>query len=483
MAAGVALALDWAGMWLSPEVTGLAKRSIESKALEPALRDTTNTWWIDVHHNWNLVCHGGLSLAALAVFENAPGLASGVLDQAVKHIPLALKPYSPSGVYPEGPSYWFYATSYLTLAINAFETALGTGFGFVDAPGVRESALFSQVMAGPSGLYFNYFDASLEGYHSLEHFGLLSWFSARSGTGVDIRRYETLVQEKAGMERLTGMPRLYPLYFLYTTMLEQSAAPIRLPDAWVGFGEEPVAVLRGSDPDVHEFFLAAKGGRAADNHGNMDAGSFVFELDGVRWSLDPGNQGYFELEQLMGQGLWETSQDSRRWTLLTKNNFGHSTLTINGEPHLVDARSTLIRMDLRDDRPEVVFDLTPVYGDHAEKAERTFKRISDHCLRISDRVVFSPSTASLRWQMMTTANVHLRNNTVYCRQDGKELALYVLNNEPEVITVVELDPPPLPYDKRIPGLKKIEITWERASFGGSEAELVIELNNDVYQRR
>jgi hypothetical protein len=85
--------------------------------------------------------------------------------------------------------------------------------------------------------------------------------------------------------------------------------------------------------------------------------------------------------------------------------------------------------------------------------------------------------------MMTTANVHLRNNTVYCRQDGKELALYVLNNEPEVITVVELDPPPLPYDKRIPGLKKIEITWERASFGGSEAELVIELNNDVYQRR
>jgi hypothetical protein len=483
MAAGVALAIDWAGEWISSDIAELARKSLIEKALIPALTDTTNTWWVDVHHNWNLVCHGGVALAALAVFEDAPELATRAIHQAVEHIPLALEPYAPSGVYPEGASYWFYATSYLTLAIEAFETALGTGFGFVDAPGLRESALFSQVLAGPSGDYFNYFDASLAGFHSLEHFGLLSWFSIRSGQGVDIQRYEKVLQETANMKGLQGMPRLYPLYFLYTIQLDHTAAPSRLPGVWVGFGEEPVAVMRGSNPGVHGFFLAAKGGRAADNHGNMDAGSFVFELDSVRWSLDPGNQGYFELEQLMGQGLWETSQDSRRWTLLTKSNFGHSTLTINGEPHLVEARSTLVRMDQRDGLPEVVFNLTPVYGDHADKVERTFKQISDRCLRINDRVMFSASTASLTWQMVTTANVRVRNNTIYCRQEGKELALYVLNSEPAAITVVDLDPPPLPYDKKVPGLKRIEITWERESFEDAGAELVVELNNDVYQRR
>jgi hypothetical protein len=115
--------------------------------------------------------------------------------------------------------------------------------------------------------------------------------------------------------------------------------------------------------------------------------------------------------------------------------------------------------------------------------ERTFKKISDHCLRITDRVVFSPSTESLTWQMMTTADLRIRNNTIYCREEGKELALYVLNSEPAAINVVELDPPPLPYDKKIPGLKRIEITWKSASFQGNGAELVVELNNDIYQRR
>ena len=351
MAAGVALALDWAGEWLSPEVASLARKSIQSKALEPALQDTLNTWWIDVHHNWNLVCHGGLSLAALALFEEAPGLASGVLNQAVQHIPLALKPYAPSGVYPEGPSYWFYATSYLTLAINAFETALGTGFGFAKAPGVRESAQFSQVTAGPSGLYFNYFDAGLGGFRSLEHFGLLSWFAAHSGSKVDLDGYGNLVNEKLQAEGLDEVPRLYPVYFLYLVQADQHAVPDPLPEVWIGFGEEPVAVLRDPDPEGMGFFLAAKGGRAADNHGNMDAGSFVFELDGIRWSVDPGNQNYYTLEQLMGQSLWESAQDSRRWTLLTKNNFGHSTLTINGAPHLVEGRASMVKMDWRDHRP------------------------------------------------------------------------------------------------------------------------------------
>ena len=79
------------------------------------------------------------------------------------------------------PSYWFYATTYLTVAVSAYESALGTDFGFTDAPGVMESAVFSQVLAGPSGEFYNYFDASLGGFQSLVHFGLLSWFAARSG--------------------------------------------------------------------------------------------------------------------------------------------------------------------------------------------------------------------------------------------------------------------------------------------------------------
>ncbi len=124
MAAGVALAIDWAGEWMSPDINRMARHALITMALEPAMDNTAGNWWITSSNNWNLVCHGGLSLAALVVYEDAPELATAVLHQAVKYIPLALVPYAPDGIYPEGASYWFYATTYLTAAISSYESAL-----------------------------------------------------------------------------------------------------------------------------------------------------------------------------------------------------------------------------------------------------------------------------------------------------------------------------------------------------------------------
>ena len=40
----------------------------------------------------------------------------------------------------------------------------------------------------------------------------------------------------------------------------------------------------------------------------MDGGSFIFELNGVRWVVDPGNQDYNDLEQT-GFDLWGKCQN------------------------------------------------------------------------------------------------------------------------------------------------------------------------------
>jgi hypothetical protein len=73
----------------------------------------------------------------------------------------------------------------------------------------------------------------------------------------------------------------------------------------------------------------------------MDAGSFIFELNGVRWSIDPGNQGYNTLEQA-GFDLWNSTQTGQRWTLLTKNNYGHSTITVNDSLFINNGQATLL---------------------------------------------------------------------------------------------------------------------------------------------
>ncbi|MEA3460569.1 MAG: hypothetical protein U9R49_01740, partial [Bacteroidota bacterium] len=247
MAAGVALAIDWAGEWLSPEVDRLSRNALVNKALKPAMEPPVSNWWITSTNNWNLVCHGGLSMAALVVFDDAPELATAVLHQAVEHIPLALEPYAPEGIYPEGVSYWFYATTYLTSALSAFESALGTDFGFAKAPGVMESAVFSQVMAGPSGEYYNFFDSGLGGFHSLTHMGLLSWFARRSGEGFDWPAYGSLLRGELTEMKQVGSTRFYPVHFLNTVRLgKDHTGDFAWPESWSGGGEEPLVIMRDS---------------------------------------------------------------------------------------------------------------------------------------------------------------------------------------------------------------------------------------------
>ena len=238
-----------------------------------------------------------------------------------------------------------------------------------------------------------------------------------------------------------------------------------------------MVVIRDRLNTEDAFFLAAKGGRAADNHGNMDAGSFVFELNGIRWSVDPGNQDYNTLEQLMGGGLWNSAQVSPRWSLLTKHSSGHSTLAVNGKMHLVDARATLIRREMRGERPEFTFDLTDLFGSKLQGAERTFTRLSATRLGIRDEVVFSPETATLTWQMMTLAEVKQMKGGVVLEQDGATLYLTIPGETPFEVTVVSLSPPPLSYDKNIEGLKRLEIQWLREDFAGQSATLIVELDS------
>ena len=101
-----------------------------------------------------------------------------------------------------------------------------------------------------------------------------------------------------------------------------------MPTVWKGDGPNPIVIFKTEESDPHKYYFGGKGGKATNSHGNMDAGSFIFQLDGVRWVIDPGNQEYYELEK-NGFDLWGGCQQCERWNLLTKNNFGHSTITVN----------------------------------------------------------------------------------------------------------------------------------------------------------
>lgn len=446
MAIAVSLPLDWLAEELSPKTKKLIHQALVDKAFKPSIGiNRQRTWWWNSEHNWNLVCHGGLAVAALTIYEEEPDLASHILNRSYQQMPLGLKPYFPDGAYNEGPSYWFYATNYLTLSISAFESALGTGFDFINTKGVIESALFTEVTAGPSGDYFNYFDASLKGYGSISHIGLLAWFSTRTGTNY--------LKESTKMK--SSLDRFAALHALSLTQMPNQLTDVVLPQAWLAGGDSPVGVFRPADEDG--LFLAAKGGSAYDNHGNMDAGSFIIEWQKIRWALDLGNQNYKALEETIGNSaLWNRGQDSERWTLLTKNNFGHNTLSINEAPHLVKARVLVATADLENDTPSFAFDLSPLFGKNVDSAFRTFRKVNRRKIRIKDDIQINKNTKAIHWQLLTTAKVEIQEEGVLLSKDGESLWLNVSSNQKYETKVISLDPPPLDYDKQIDQLKRID---------------------------
>jgi rhamnogalacturonyl hydrolase YesR len=477
MAYAVSIGLDWTLDKLPDSTKQLARKALIDYAIIPGLKEGPVHWVAGIN-NWNQVCHGGLSIAAIAIADENPALAARVISRAVENIPRALHSYAPDGAYPEGSHYWHYGTSYSLLTFSSFESAFGTDFGLSGSPGFIESARFIKMLASPSGLYFNYFDGDAVGNNSLENQELLAWFAGKTGNGIyynpDLFKWTVDTASTSGLNasKMNGAALTWLI-----KAKQPNAKP--LPLSWKGDGLNPIIIFRSAPNDASGFFLGAKGGMAKLSHGNMDAGSFVFDLNGVRWSVDLGMQDYTSLEAAMGvEGLWFNGQNSKRWTLLSKNNFGHSTLTVNDQLHLVDGFASLINFKGSAANPEGAFDLSKVFAGQLTSAKRKFTRVSDQTLQIEDALELSDQTKTVTWAMMTQADAKIISGGVLLSQNGKSLKVLMKQPLNVEIEIVSKDPPPLAYDMKVPGLKRLEFKIAAHSLQGSQSKIVVELTGE-----
>ncbi len=457
MALAVALGLDWCGEWLSPETVINARDALKKKALLVSLDGNDYNWWIDSEHNWNQVCHGGMCAAALVIADEEPELAAQIISRAIDKLPLAMKSYAPDGAYPEGPSYWDYGTSYNLMAISMFESAFGTDFGMSEYPGFLESGVYRMVVMAPSGSAFNYSDAGDPGRMELNTCGNLAWFAQKTGNSMFLDKKELQDRLVHFQEKGERYPQLSGAILVWLSQFDEKKSTT-LPVYWKADGMNPIAIM-GSEPgERHGFYLGVKGGSASVNHANLDAGSFVFELDGVRWSVDPGNQNYHQLEETIGSSaLWDQSQDSHRWNLLTKGNIFHSTLTINNARHNVEGFAPISGFSQQNGQRSVVVDLHEIFEGQIDSTVRTFTKVNDQTLRIEDHFRLLENTESVTWVMMTQAEVQPVEQGAILKQDGQILNLSIVTPAVMNVSLIPLDPPPLPYDKIIHDLKRIEI--------------------------
>ncbi len=466
MSFAVALAIDWTGEFLPKSTILLAKKSLVEKGIIPSYNEGgERMYWINSSNNWNAVCHGGMVAASLVVADIEPELAAKTIARALDKLPNSLAEYAPDGIYPEGPTYWGFGTSYVVVAANTLATALGSDFGISKSPGFMESADFFMQVSAPSGYFFNFADSwdKRDGEDAV----LRAWFAAKTGDG----RYF----DKDFFEKPVEAGRFAGPGLVWISEYSQQKVS-ELPLNWRGKGANPVAVFHGDKANPGHYFLAVKGGRANISHGNMDAGTFVFELNGVRWVLDPGNQPYYPLNSI-GFKLADYSQDGERWTLLTKKNQGHSTITVNDARFLVNRQATITGFQ-DSGTPEVTIDMTPLYGNNLKSLSRRFVKESNQSVLIEDTFEINDSTKTITWGLMTQAEVQSTKTGAILKQDGKTLKLEILSNQDLSVSVISLDPPPLSIDKTIENLKRIEIRIPAWTIETGKMNLKIRLSGE-----
>jgi len=467
--AALAIGYDWCFDELTPEARRIISTAILEKGIEPGLGPKNG--WQRTENNWNQVCFGGLTLGALAIADEEPAVARQLLTLARAGNVHGLKPYAPDGVYPEGPSYWSYGTSYQVLLLAALESALGTDWGLADSPGFLPSAGAVLQATGPTGRFYNFADGGEGG--SFEP--ALYWFARKLHDPGLLTFNQRRVSDEPKARAALAQNRALPLAALWWPQSPATDPTPELPLAWVGRGRNPMGVFRTAWTDPASLYLAFKGGAAELNHAHMDAGSFVLELAGVRWCIDLGSQSYESLES-KGVDLWNRKQDSQRWQVYRLNNQSHSTLTINGQLHRVDGHATITDFSAEPENRHAIVELTPVFAGQATQVRRGFRPLSDRAVLVQDELSGLAPGATVRWQMPTRATVTLQGNAAWLQQGGHELRVEALSPGHVTWSVAPAEPPPDNFNARNPGVSMLSFTATAPADG--RLRLAVRLGTD-----
>lgn len=459
MVMAVAIGYDW----LYDHMTEAERRTVSQAIYEKGFIPADNedyAGFYNLDNNWNQVCCGGLLYGALATYEDRPELSAELIDVYVKSVPFALRSYAPDGGYPEGFHYWGYGTSFQVMMIAALESALGTDMGLCSYPGFLESSAFVQFMTAPSSISYNFSDAVP--YAPCNP--MMFWFASKNGdmsrVWLEKQNIDRLPDDFMGnVNRLFSEYRLLPSLLIFCSKVDMDSIVQPEENSRFFNGKTPVYVYREGWNSHEDAYLGVKGGSPLTSHSHLDAGSFVYEYDGVRWSIELGMQDYHSLESV-GVKLWDGHQGGQRWEVFRLDNVSHSTLTINGEHHLVKSFVPVVETWDGRARKGARLDMSSAFGPAVTAAERSVWLDRKNHLHVEDRITASSEDVEVQWIMTTSADAEIiSGNQILLEQDGRRMVLNVQDNSLEDLQMhIWSNDPRHDYDAPNPGTCRVGFT-------------------------
>ncbi len=424
-----AIGYDWMYDAFTADDRAQIRRALIEKGLQPAQQEYANrVSWTRATHNWNIVCNGGIAMACLAIGDEEPGLAGTLLAQALSSLPRAIASYAPGGAWIEGPGYWEYATRYLVSTLGSLTSALGTDFGLGDSRGLSATGRFRIYVSGPTGLFFNFADAT-----------------ARTGDEPSLfwlaRRYDDPVLAWAARDGATLGASARDLLWYDSRGSASDLAALPL-DAQYEAAE--LAFFRSAWNDKDALYVGFKGGNNAANHAHLDLGTFVLDALGQRWAVDLGPDDY-NLPGYFG---------AERWTYERLKTSGQNTLMLDGADQDLKAAAPLTAFRTGADGGFAIADLTAGYAPGgATRVQRGMALRDGRSRVLIQDEIDTARPADLTWTMHTQASIEVTDGRAVLTQGGATLDARILAPADATFTVEDLVI--APPQQAAPGVRRL----------------------------
>ena len=414
MTTAVAIGYDWLYDVLAPSTRQLVVHSIKTKALDLVVEEynTGNAdSWAKRETNWNVVCNTGMVLGALAIEEHYPELAKHIIGEAVRYIPNCLKHFAPDGVCYEGPAYWGYTNMYLSLLLKALNDNFGGDFGLSEMVGVDKSVLYYMHSTSPSGKIFNFANSGSTAPAAEP----IYFYFSRAFNQPEVATFYRDVLSKTVHEG-----NYFRFYFLSIPWYDTASSTAdALPKLKVYEGINDIVVLNGNRNIPNSLYLIAKTGDPDMAHQQLDIGTFIVEMNGIRWTDDLGTDNYNL------PGFWDYKPGGQRWTYFRNSNFSHNTLSIDHKLQNSAGTGEIDRLDDRAAQPFVTMNMSTAYAGQSRFVYRTFRMLDDTRILVTDSVGLQSPSQSVQWSVITSADVECKGNTAVLRKDGKSFSLKI----------------------------------------------------------
>ncbi len=417
---GIAYAYDVLYDYLTDEQKAFIRQKVSEKYLDFCVGVYTGNSNYDPMSykntacNWGAVCGASMLMVALTFMDEEA--EDSILTQKCKYIVSnALQTFehivtaaAPEGHWYEGMGYYEYIQQHLAWCLESCDNILGKDYNFLTANGVTELTEYVMYMSTNNG-----------GYNKSATTGVVSVFAPESFIYARLAGKPDIMGLYADYRKAINVNSYLPQYLLfYDPEYADHNYTTTLPfDRY--YSSNGVGVIRSSWTDAEGLYVGMSGGTTStygDTH--YDKGSFIFESQGIRWSIDLGRNGNSTMPYL-----------SRAET--------HSALVINptidskGQAYGVNAE--VIKQESKPRGAYMVYDLTGVYGEWVNDYKRGFLVSDDrNTLTIRDEVSLK-GKSDLKWNLITKASLEISadGKSAVLTQDGKKLKATAICSVPD----------------------------------------------------